>query len=128
MTTLAELAKLIRSKNAGPFQLTVDIMFADEETYERVLAGGAINAERLAAIYGVEAERVRVIPYAAAHSIKVTLPRPVVSGDPGDGDTMGGQQYAPLVDLEVDRPPAPGGDGSTRSATADQSTVREQCE
>ena len=27
MSTLAELARLIRSKNAGPFELTFDIMF-----------------------------------------------------------------------------------------------------
>ena len=104
MTKLSELAKLIRSKNAGPFQLTIDIMFEDGTSYERVLAGGAISAERFAAIYGVDVERVHVIPYPAAHSIKVTFPRPVISGDDGDGDMMGGQQYGPLVDLEVDGP------------------------
>src|SRR5258708_12226322 len=31
---LADLATLIRSKNAGPFFLTFDIMFADEEHYQ----------------------------------------------------------------------------------------------
>jgi hypothetical protein len=104
MTTLSELAKLIRSKNAGPFQLTIDVMFEDRETYERVLAGGTISAERFADIYGMNASQIRVIPYPAANSIKVTMPRPVISGDHGDGDTMGGQQYGPIVDLEVDEP------------------------
>ena len=114
MTKLSEVAKLIRSKNAGPFQLTIDIMFEDRETYERVLAGGAISAERFAAIYRVDTERVQVIPYAAAYSIKVTMPRPVISGDHGDGDIMGGQQYGPIVDLEVDRPLAPASPQSAR--------------
>jgi Domain of unknown function (DUF4387) len=102
MTKLYELAKLIRSKNAGPFQLTIDLMFEDSTTYERVLKSGMISQERLASIYQVAPEDVRIIPYDSAHAIKVTIPRPIVSGDAGDGDMMGGQQYAPLVDLEIE--------------------------
>jgi uncharacterized protein DUF4387 len=101
MPKLHELAKLIRSKNAGPFQLTIDVMFDDLATFERVLASGAIDAERISSIYGTRPEDVRVIPYDAAYAIKVTIPRPIVSGDLGDGDMMGGQQYGPLVDLEI---------------------------
>lgn len=104
MTKLYELAKLIRSKNAGPFQLTVDIMFEDQATYERIVDSCLITAERFAAIYHVAVEDVRVIPYEAAYSLKVTFPRPVVSGDFGDGDVMGGQLYGPIVELEVDGP------------------------
>ncbi len=77
-------------------------MFEDRATYDGVLAGGAISAEQFASIYGVAADRIRVIPYPAANAIKITLPRPVTSGDAEDGDTMGGQQYGPIVDLEVD--------------------------
>jgi hypothetical protein len=98
---LHELAKLIRSKNAGPFQLTIDIMFDGPETYDRVLSSGVLSAERFASLYGTPLDVVRVMRYDAAYSIKVTIPRPIVSGDLGDGDTMGGQLYGPLVELEV---------------------------
>jgi hypothetical protein len=101
MARLHELAKLIRSKNAGPFQLTIDLMFEDRQTYDRVVASGVVDAARIAALYRTPLEDVRIIPYDAAYSIKVTIPRPVVSGDLGDGDMMGGQQYGPLVDLEI---------------------------
>lgn len=101
MAKLYELASLIRSKNAGPFQLTIDVMFADRETYERVLASGLLTAERFSALYGTPLEDVRVMQYDAAYSIKVTIPRPIVSGDLGDGDMMGGQLYGPLVELEI---------------------------
>jgi hypothetical protein len=101
VTPLHELAKLIRSKNAGPFQLTIDVMFDDGDTYERVLASGAIDVARISALYRTREEDIRIIPYEAAYSIKITIPRPVVSGDLGDGDLMGGQQYGPLVDLEI---------------------------
>jgi hypothetical protein len=98
---LYELAKLIRSKNAGPFQLTIDVMFEDRATYDRVLDSGVISAERFSELYRTPVEDVQIINYDAANAIKVTIPRPVTSGDPGDGDMMGGQLYGPLVDLEV---------------------------
>jgi len=41
------------------------------------------------------------IEFDAASAIKVTIPRPVISGDIDDTDVFGGQQYGPLVDLEV---------------------------
>jgi hypothetical protein len=101
MAKLYELASLIRSKNAGPFQLTIDVMFADRETYERVLASGVISAQRFSDLYGTPIDDVRVMNYDSAYSIKVTIPRPITSGDLGDGDMMGGQLYGPLVELEI---------------------------
>jgi hypothetical protein len=102
MTKLYELAKLVRSKNAGPFELTIDIMFEDEETYERVISSGKINEELFESLFRTPAKDVRLIPYPAAYSIKATIPRPNVSGDLEDGDTLGGQLYGPLVDVEID--------------------------
>jgi Domain of unknown function (DUF4387) len=104
MTKLHELASLIRSKNAGPFQLTIDIMFDDRATFERVLASGALSAERFATLYRLPVADIRIIPYEAAFAIKATFPRPVVSGDLADGDLMGGQLYGPLADLQIDDP------------------------
>jgi hypothetical protein len=101
MAKLHELAKLIRSKNAGPFQLTIDVMFEDQETYHRVLESGVISADKFSSLYGTPESDVQIINYDAANAIKVTIPRPIISGDFGDGDMMGGQLYGPLVDLEV---------------------------
>ena len=101
MAKLYELAKLIRSKNAGPFQLTIDVMFDDRETYERVLDSGVLSAKCFTDLYGTPEADVRIINYEAANAIKITIPRPVTSGDLGDGDMMGGQLYGPIVDLEV---------------------------
>jgi hypothetical protein len=101
MAKLWELARLIRSKNAGPFELTFDIMFADHETYERVCRSGAISADWVASACNLASGDVMVINYDAANAIKITIPRPVVSGHIDDTDVFGGQQYAPLVDLEI---------------------------
>ena len=101
MAKLWEVAKLIRSKNAGPFELTFDVIFKDRGTYERVRDAKLLNAEWFARTYRLTPEVVSVINYDAAIAIKITIPRPVISGDIDDTDVFGGQQYGPLVDLEV---------------------------
>jgi len=101
MTTLANLARLIRSKNAGPFELTFDIMFDDQPTYLRVKRSGMLTREKVAACYGVEPSQVKFFEVDNALAFKASIPRPVVQGDPRDSDGHGGQQYAPLMDIEI---------------------------
>jgi hypothetical protein len=101
MAKLWEVAKLIRSKNSGPFELTFDVIFRDRAAYEKVRDAGIINARWFARTYRLTPEVVSVIAYDAANAIKVTIPRPVISGDVDDTDVFGGQQYGPLVDLEI---------------------------
>lgn len=99
--TLGRLAKLIRSKNAGPFVLTIDIMFDNPEAFEHVVASGIINKRLVAELYGLDEEAIDVYVVRAAYALKVSMPRPIPSGGISDSDIFGGQQYAPLVELEV---------------------------
>ncbi len=101
MTQLARLARLIRSKNAGPFELTFDIMFEDAATYQRVKSSGVLTREKVAACYGLEPSQVKFFLCDNALAIKASIPRPVTQGDPRDSDGHGGQQYAPLMDIEI---------------------------
>jgi hypothetical protein len=101
MAKLWELTKLIRSKNSGPFELTFDVIFKDRESYLRVRDAKLINAEWFARTYRLTPEVVSIINYDAANAIKITIPRPIVSGDVNDTDVYGGQQHGPLVDVEV---------------------------
>lgn len=96
-TTLGELAKLIRSKNAGPFTLTFDVMFDTEEVYRRVLRSGVLTKAVFAEVYRVPEEDVMFFAHDAARAIKISIPRPTVQGDRDDGDMYGGQQHGPLV-------------------------------
>ena len=101
MARLWELARLVRSKNAGPFMLTFDIVFADEETYLRVKRSDVINRALFARLYRVPVDEVLFVEHDRAWAFKASIPRPFASGDPLDGDVFGGQQHGPLVDLEV---------------------------
>ena len=99
---LSELAKTIRSKNAGPFEITFDVMFDDGEKYQRVKDSGVINAHRIAGIYRVRLDDVLVCrPYDPALAFKITIRRPVSSGDIEDRDVYGCQQHVPLTTIEV---------------------------
>ena len=101
MPQLGELACLVRSKNAGPFELTFDIMFDDAAHFERVRDSGVLSTVRIATIYRLPPDRVRVFAVPTALAIKISIPRPVPQGDLLDGDSHGGQQYGPLVELDV---------------------------
>jgi hypothetical protein len=98
---LWELAKLVRAKNAGPFTLTFDILFADAATYEQVKHSGVINRELFARTYGVPVDDVLFFEHDRALALKASIPRPTASGDIDDSDVFGGQQHGPLVDLEI---------------------------
>jgi hypothetical protein len=101
MPRLADLASLIRSKNAGPYQLTFDIMFDDPDKFERVRASRVLSPALFAEIYRVDEGKVVYTEYDQAIALKFTIPRPVVAGDVDDTDVTGGQQWSPLSDVEI---------------------------
>ena len=101
-TKLSELAKTIRSKNAGVDKITFDIIFRDRANYERVKRARVVTRETMAKLYGIPAERISdFVEYDPGFAIKFTIYRKRPSGSAGDGDIFGAQQYAPLLELEV---------------------------
>jgi hypothetical protein len=99
---IRDLAAVVRSKNAGPFRLTVDILFKDDETYRSVKASGAITPALIARLYGLRPEQITdFVEFDPGRAIKATFPRPVSSGAVGDTDVYGAQQHVPLLDIPV---------------------------
>src|SRR3954470_18965076 len=101
MATIGDLAVLVRSKNAGPFWLTIDIMFDDAAKYRRVRDNEVITRAGIARLFRREPADIIVVNHDAALAIKVSFPRPQSSGSKYDSDVYGGQQYAPLLSLPV---------------------------
>ena len=100
--TLAELAAIIRSKNAGPFRLTFDILFDDESAFLAVLKAEVINPEAMAALFGVDRAQVSSIHFLPEGlATKITLIRPRAQCAPGETDVYGCQQHVPLMTLPV---------------------------
>ena len=101
---LTNTFRLIRSKDAGPFVLTIDLFCHDEGAYRRVLESGVLAAETFAALYGVDASDVEIHRVDTINAIKVSFPRRVPSGELADNDITGGQEYGPLVALLAESP------------------------
>ena len=102
MASLSDLAQILRSKNAGPLFVTFDVIFADHASFDQVLASHVLTETLISQLYGVPAADVRIIPYAAARAIKITIPRKVISGDIRDTDIYGCQQHLPLGNIWIE--------------------------
>jgi hypothetical protein len=98
---LLDAARVIRSKNAGPTTLTVDLMFNDHSGYERALSASALKPDAVSQLYGLAPGQVEVIPYPPALAIKIVMDRKIVAGDPGDRDVYGAQQHGPMLSIEI---------------------------
>ena len=83
-TKLTDLASVIRSKNSGPYELTLDIIFNDYEGFEKVRQGRFIDNDLICSLYNLTPDKiVSIIAFLPAKAIKATIKRPLCSGDLG---------------------------------------------
>jgi len=100
---LKDIANVIRSKNAGPYELTLDVLLKDVDVFEKIRNAQIINKAVIAKLYKIPEEDVLSIVYFPnALAIKATIVRPLPSGAMGERDVYGAQQHAPLVDFTFD--------------------------
>jgi hypothetical protein len=95
---LLESCSLIRSKNAGPFELTFDFMCRDEATYRKLCESKMLTTALFARLFHVDEKAVLFFEHDAALAVKVSIPRPTIQGALEDTDCYGGQQYALVLD------------------------------
>ena len=82
---LSDLATVIRSKNAGPFELTFDVLFANHDDFERVARSKVLSAEAFAGLFGISvSDVIAVVEFEPALAIKVTIKRMRSSGAFGE--------------------------------------------
>jgi len=94
MTTVGSVAQKVRSKNAGPFWVTIDIFCGTASAFARLSA--ALKTEDIAGLYRQPSQLVKRFDIADLNVIKFSFPRPVVQGHRLDRD-MHGAQWAVLV-------------------------------
>ena len=101
MAKVSEVCRYVRSKNAGPFWITVDLFFADRAAFERYASAPALGPEAFARLYGVAPEEVGRFPVESLSVLKVSFPRPTPQGGPRERDIHGGQFFARLLAVEL---------------------------
>lgn len=101
MSTVGEVAKYVRSKNAGPFWLTIDIFCDAKSSYDAIANSNKLTAGRIADMYKVDPGHVKIFPLPDLNIIKISFPRSVIQGDRNERDMHGGQQYISMLDFEL---------------------------
>ena len=91
--SILEAAQVVRSKNSGPFELTLDVLFKDRRHWELFRDRGLVDEELICRLYGVSREDLlSIVWFEPALAVKVTMRRRIPSGSPGDSDVYGAQQ------------------------------------
>jgi hypothetical protein len=102
--TLGDLALEVRSKNAGPFWMTLEAFMPDEDSYR--IADALITSELISELYHVAPDALQIFRIPQLRVVKVSFPRPIVQGSLRDRDMHAGQHHVPLACTAVP-PPSP---------------------
>ena len=101
MAKVCEIARYVRSKNAGPFWVTFEIFCESDEGYQRIKNSPNLTGEKVAALYGADSAKIKVFDCDSIRVKKYSFPRPMPSGHKYENDMHCGQQYIRLADVEV---------------------------
>jgi len=99
LSELGKIVEKVRSKNAGPFWLTVDVFCGSAEAFARVSNG--VSTDRVARLYGADPADVKRFDIPSLNVVKFSLPRPAVQGTRADRDMHGASYAALLAELTL---------------------------
>jgi hypothetical protein len=99
--TVADVSLEVRSKNAGPFWVTMEVFLRDAAGYTVVAGPAFLNESVVARLYGVAADTVQIYRIPELNVVKISFPRPVVQGGLRDRDLHAGQHHVPLAQLAL---------------------------
>lgn len=102
MANLVNIAKNIRSKNAGPFWITVDIFCDDKISMQKIVQLLHRKQKTIAEIYNVDPKTVVIFELADILAVKVSFPRKIPQGGALDRDSHAGQAFVPLLILDLE--------------------------
>ncbi len=104
MTKLTDVCHQVRSKNAGPFWITVDLFFHDRAAFEQFADHEMLQAPSIARIFGVSEAAIKRFPVPNLSVLKISYPRAIPQGGVAERDMHGGQQYARLLNIVLEAP------------------------
>ncbi len=103
MRTVEDAAAYVRSKNAGPFWVTIDVICSEAAAYEELSRSTALSPESVAKLYGIDPSEVHVFHSPQLKVVKISFPRTVPQGSARDRDCHAGQYFVALLALPLER-------------------------
>ncbi|MEM9581699.1 MAG: DUF4387 family protein [Pseudomonadota bacterium] len=99
MAKLKDHVQKVRSKNAGPFWLTIDICCGSPDAYEFIVE--KLETARVAQVFDTSAQNLKRFDISDLNVVKFSLPRPEVQGSVLDRDMHGASWAALLSEIEI---------------------------
>ncbi len=96
---LGELVTNVRSKNAGPYWVTIDVFCGSEAVFNRL--SELLTREYVATLYQRPIDTLKRFELTELHVLKFSFPRPVVQGSRFDRDMHGAQYSVLLSEIEL---------------------------
>ena len=100
MAKLRDLAQKVRSKNAGPFWITVDIFCGTADAFQSVKNG--LTTSDVARLFGTETQTMKRFDIPDLNVVKLSFPRPNVQGTIQDRDMHGASWAALLAEMDIE--------------------------
>jgi len=100
-TSIGDLALEVRSKNAGPFWVTMELFMRNADGYRVVADETFLNESVIADLYRVDVGTIQFFRIPSLNVVKISFPRPVTQGSLRDRDMHAGQHHVPLAALRV---------------------------
>ena len=101
MPKVSEVCRNVRSKNAGPYWITADLFFADRAGFAAYADSPALAPEAIGRLFDVDPDAVKRFAVPDLLVVKLSYPRAKPQGGAVERDMHGGQQYIPLLDIEL---------------------------
>ncbi|HXA40558.1 MAG TPA: DUF4387 domain-containing protein [Phenylobacterium sp.] len=101
MAKVRDVCRHVRSKNAGPFWVTIDLFFDGPGNFEAYAMGEALGPKLFQALYGADPDLVKRVPVKSLNMVKVSYPRAAPQGWMGERDMHQGQSFARLLDVDL---------------------------
>ena len=99
MARLRDKVEKVRSKNAGPFWLTIDIFCGEKSIYQDVC--DKLSNIDIAKVLDVDEASLKRFEIASLNVLKISLPRPQIQGSMRDRDMHGAGWAAIIGEMEI---------------------------
>ena len=101
MPKVRDVCRHVRSKNAGPFWVTIDLFFDGADNFAKYSMSESLSPELLERLYGTDPALVKRIEVTSLQVLKISYPRPHPQGWMGERDMHQGQSFARLLEVDV---------------------------
>lgn len=101
MPTVKDVCRHVRSKNAGPFWVTIDLFFDGADNFAQYADSPKLDAALFARLYGADPKLVKRFPLPSLNMVKISYPRASAQGGEVERDMHSGQQFVRLLSVEL---------------------------